>query len=51
MTLDSAAAVKAARAAYDALTDFQKTLVDNAADLTAAEDALVLLRLAGVGTG
>ena len=37
VTKDSKAAIDAARAAYDALTDAQKALVENAADLTAAE--------------
>ena len=43
VTLDSKAAIKAARAAYDALTDEQKALVTNDDVLTAAEEALSAL--------
>ena len=47
VTLDSEDAIKAAREAYEALTDTQKALVENLAVLEAAEDALELLKLAG----
>ena len=45
ITLDDKAAIEAARAAYDALTDEQKALVtpEDLAKLTAAEDALAAL--------
>ena len=39
VTLESGDAIKAARAAYDALTDTQKELVKNYEKLTAAEEA------------
>ena len=39
VTLESDDAIKAARAAYDALTDTQKELVKNYEELTAAEEA------------
>ena len=39
VTADSGDAIKAARAAYDALTDTQKELVKNYEELTAAEEA------------
>ena len=39
VTLESGEAIKAARAAYDALTDTQKELVKNYEELTAAEEA------------
>ena len=39
VTLESGDAIKAARAAYDALTDTQKELVKNYEELTAAEEA------------
>ncbi len=38
VTLESKARIDSARAAYDALTDAQKALVENLATLTAAED-------------
>jgi len=44
VALDSEAAITAARAAYDALTDAQKALVTNATVLTAAESALADLK-------
>ena len=47
VTLDSEAKIKAARDAYSALTDAQKTLVENLAVLEAAEETLELLKLAG----
>ena len=40
VSLDSKATIEAARAAYDALSDYQKTLVTNYETLTAAEKAL-----------
>ena len=43
VTLDSGDAIKAARAAYDALTDTQKELVKNYEKLTAAEEAYTAL--------
>ena len=43
VTLDSKAAIEAARAAYDALTADQKALVSNYNVLTAAEEALSAL--------
>ncbi|MBQ1251522.1 MAG: S-layer homology domain-containing protein, partial [Firmicutes bacterium] len=46
VTLDSKAAIDAARAAYDALTDDQKALVENYDVLTAAEDAYAALKAA-----
>ena len=39
VTKDSKAAIEAARAAYDALTDAQKALVENYETLTKAEEA------------
>ena len=47
VTLASEDKIKAARAAYDALTDTQKALVENLSVLEAAEEALELLKLAG----
>ena len=47
VTLDSEQKIAQARAAYDALTATQKTLVENLAVLEAAEEALALLKLAG----
>ena len=47
VTLNSEAKIKAAREAYNALTDTQKALVENLAILEAAEEALELLNLAG----
>jgi len=44
VTLDSEAAIVAARTAYDALTDAQKALVTNVATLTEAEAALAQLK-------
>ncbi len=44
VTLESEEKIAAAREAYDALTDAQKKLVANAADLTAAEEALKALK-------
>ncbi len=44
VTPDSGDAIRAARAAYDALPDEHKALVDNRAALTAAEEALEALR-------
>jgi len=46
VTLESEEAIKAARAAYDALTDAQKALVSNHATLTAAETKLAELKAA-----
>ncbi|MBQ6118702.1 MAG: hypothetical protein IJK98_05685, partial [Clostridia bacterium] len=46
VTLESEAAVTAARAAYNALTDAQKALVPNLATLTAAEATLAALQKA-----
>lgn len=46
VTLDSEAAIEAARTAYDALTEEQKAMVENADALTAAEAALVELKKA-----
>ena len=43
VTLESGDAIKAARAAYDALTDTQKELVKNYEKLTAAEEAYTAL--------
>ena len=43
VTTESADAISAARAAYDGLTEGQKALVENYADLTAAEAALAAL--------
>ena len=43
VTADSGDAIKAARAAYDALTDTQKELVKNYEELTAAEEAYTAL--------
>ena len=43
VTVDSGDAIKAARAAYDALTDTQKELVKNYEKLTAAEEAYTAL--------
>ena len=43
VTADSGDAIKAARAAYDALTDTQKELVKNYEELTAAEEAYTTL--------
>ncbi|MBQ8580270.1 MAG: PIG-L family deacetylase [Oscillospiraceae bacterium] len=43
VTLDSRAAIEAARAAYDALNDTRKALVTNSDVLTAAEEALAQL--------
>jgi hypothetical protein len=45
VTLEDEAAIVAARAAYDALTAAQKTLVTNHQTLTAAEDALAELKI------
>jgi hypothetical protein len=51
VTRDSGDAIAAARAAYDALTDAEKTLVTNSAVLTAAEARLAELNAAaGVAT-
>ena len=47
VTLDSEAAIEAAREAYDALTDEQKALVENYDELVAAEEALAALKEAG----
>lgn len=44
VTLDSESAIKAARTAYDALTDAQKELVNNLPVLTDAEEKLVQLK-------
>lgn len=44
VTLDKETAVKAARKAYDALTERQKVLVGNYESLEAAENALLLLK-------
>ena len=44
VTLDSENAIKAARTAYDALTDAQKALVNNLSVLTDAEEKLVQLK-------
>ena len=44
VTLDSESAIKAARAAYDALTDAQKELVNNLSVLTDAETKLAQLK-------
>ena len=44
VTLESEEAIEAARAAYDALTDAQKELVENYEDLVAAEAALDALK-------
>lgn len=44
VTLDSEKAIKAARAAYDALTDLQKKLVTNYQKLVDAESALAYLK-------
>ncbi len=44
VTLDSKAAITAARTAYDALTDTQKALVGNFETLTKAEAALIKLQ-------
>ena len=44
VTLDSEEAIEAAREAYDALTDEQKTLVENYDKLVAAEEALAELK-------
>ena len=44
VTLDSENAIKAARAAYDALTDAQKELVNNLSVLTDAEEKLAQLK-------
>ncbi len=44
VTLDSEKAIKAARSAYDALTDAQKKLVENLAVLEAAEKTLAELK-------
>ena len=46
VTLDSEDAIKAARAAYDALPDALKAQIENQEVLTAAEDALAELRKA-----
>jgi hypothetical protein len=46
LTLDNAAAVVAARASYDALTDAQKELVTNLDTLTAAEAKIAELKAA-----
>ena len=43
LTRDDAAQVAAARAAYDALTDTQKALVENLSVLTAAEERIAFL--------
>ena len=50
ITLDDKAAIEAARAAYNALTDDQKALVsaEDLAKLTAAEEALAALETTGV---
>ena len=45
ITLDKEADVAAARAAYDALTDVQKALVENLETLTAAEKAIEALKV------
>lgn len=45
VTLESKDAIEAARKAYDALTDVQKTLVENYDVLTAAEKALAKLQM------
>ena len=47
VTLDSEEKITAARAAYEALTDAQKALVENLSVLEAAEEALELLKLGG----
>ena len=47
VTLDSAEKIKAARAAYEALTAAQKAMVENLSVLEAAEETLELLELAG----
>ncbi|MBQ8144957.1 MAG: S-layer homology domain-containing protein [Butyricicoccus sp.] len=44
VTLESETAIDEARAAYDALTDAQKALVENYETLTAAESALAALK-------
>ena len=44
VTLDSEKAIKAARSAYDALTDAQKKLVENLAALETAEKTLAALK-------
>lgn len=44
VTLDSESAIKAARTAYDALTDAQKKLVNNLSVLTDAEEKLAQLK-------
>lgn len=46
VTLEKESVIAAARAAYDALTDTQKALVENYAVLTAAETALAELKAA-----
>lgn len=45
VTLDSEDAITAVRQAYDGLTDVQKELVSNYAQLTAAEDTLLQLKV------
>ena len=51
VTLDSKAAIEAARAAYDALTESQKALVANYETLTAAEQAYAALGSGAPETG
>ena len=51
VTLESEAAIEAARAAYDALTEEQQALVSNYETLTAAEQALEALLSATPETG
>ena len=51
VTADSADAIRAARAAYDALSDALKERIENYAVLTAAEEALAALREAETTTG
>ena len=48
VTLDSEAAIVAARNAYDMLTDAQKAMVQNLGQLTAAEEVLEQLKNPGV---
>lgn len=50
VTLNDKEAIEAARAAYDALTDEQKVLIngEDLAKLTAAEEALAALEATGV---
>ena len=51
VTLESKAAIEAARSAYDALTEEQKALVTNYETLTAAEQAYAALGSGTPGTG